>query len=76
MGTQFKPLTKEEVSKMTIQELIQRSVEIAISKGFRLGVIREIEEAEHNTDRRQDLEEFLEHPDWSENTLVLMMYTD
>ena len=76
MGTQFKPLTKEEVSKMTIQELIQRSVEIAISKGFRLGVIREIEKAEHDTDRRQDLEEFLEHPDWSENTLVLMMYTD
>lgn len=76
MGTQFKPLTKEEVSKMTIQELIQRSVEIAISKGFRLGVIKEIEKVEHDTDRRQDLEEFLEHPDWSENTLVLMMYTD
>ncbi len=74
-GTQFKPLTTEEVSKMTVQELIQRSVEIAVSKGFRLVVIEEIEKAEQNTDRRQDLEEFLEHPDWSENTLVLMMYT-
>ena len=75
MGTEFKPLTKEEVSKMTVQELIERSVEIAMAKGFRLGVIREIEEAEHNTDRREDLEEFLEHPDWSEDTLVWMMYT-
>lgn len=72
-GIQLKPLTPEEVSNMTDQEVIQKSLEIAETRNFRPAVISLIKEAEQKAYNIPDLRKFLQNPEITDSTLMWLL---
>ena len=76
---EIKPLTKEEVEKLTTAEIIQKSLEIAKARNFHESVIwnieRVIEEAEKKPWKVEELQDFLMNPMMKDRVLEMNLTT-
>ena len=72
---EIKPLTLQEVEKLTTAEIIQKSLEIAKARNFHGATIKRIQMVEEETWNVEDLKDFLMNPMMDCNVLLWNLTT-